>query len=44
MTKPIIVVKVKGFSLISEILVAYNRTTDAASDWHCTILQPRCFV
>ena len=40
------IIQVKGLSwpyLISKILVAYNYSCNAASDWPHTFLQPGCF-
>ena len=39
-------IQVKGSSwsyLISKVLVTYNHSYNAASDWPCTFLQPGCF-
>ena len=44
--KLLYVIQVKRFSwpyLISKILVAYNYSYNAASDWPRTFLQPGCF-
>ena len=52
MTKPIIVVKMPGCKLlyiiqiiflVPKILVAYNYSYNAASDWPRTFSQPGCF-
>ena len=44
--KLLYIIQVKGFSwpyLISKILVTYNYSYNAASDWPRTFLQPGCF-
>ena len=44
--KLLYIIQVKGFSwpyLIIKVLVAYNHSYNAASDWFHTFLQPGCF-
>ena len=43
--KLLYIIQVKGFSwpYLSKILVTYNYSYNAASDWPRTFLQPGCF-